>query len=271
MFVSNRGALAGARIKEDVMPNISRCTPLHSTTTSTRSPLWSAVNTGPRKPPSRKPQQHALQHALAAGDALLAAREKVTRSREQWVRRECRIKLRSAQVYMQLARGRAVLEAQSSAPLSIAAALRILNGARKKPPGKKRALSPASWLAASPEERTQFSERDRPPRRPRRHAGTLDEGHRGAGARTARRKPAAAMPDLAAFEDRTHRALDTSRSLIPPRPVKPAAQGQACAALAALRATHNAALRAIGRDLHDVEIVLAAAGSERSSKRKRAA
>ena len=99
-------------------------------------------------------QQHALQHALAAGDALLAAREKVTRSWEQWVRRECRIKLRSAQVYMQLARGRTVLEAQSSAPLSIAAALRILNGARKKPP--KRALSPASWRAASPEERTRY-------------------------------------------------------------------------------------------------------------------
>jgi hypothetical protein len=212
-------------------------------------------------------QQHALQHALAAGDALLAAREKVTWGWEQWVRRECRIKLRSAQVYMQLARGRAVLQAQSSAPLSIAAALRILNGARKKPRGKKRALSPAVWLAASPEERTKFlSEIGLPANLAAMPASWMKIiearvlGLRGA---------SGADPDL-----RLSKIIRTALSHLEiadsPETGKPAAQGQEHAALAALRGA-NAALRAIGRDLHDVEIVLVTAKSERTSKRRRAA
>jgi hypothetical protein len=71
---------------------------------------------------------NALRHAMAAGDALLAARELVPAGQWQAYRRKhTDISERSAQVYVRVAKHRADLEAQSSAgPLSIAAALEFL-------------------------------------------------------------------------------------------------------------------------------------------------
>src|SRR5262245_43041935 len=68
---------------------------------------------------------NALHHAMAAGDALLAARELVPAGQWQaYLRKRADISERSAQVYVRVAKARAALEAQSSAgPLSIAAAL----------------------------------------------------------------------------------------------------------------------------------------------------
>jgi hypothetical protein len=111
---------------------------------------------------------NALQHAMAAGDALLAARELVPAG--QWLAylRKTDIGERSAQVYIRVAKRRADLEAQSSAgPLSIAAALEFLKEpapAKAKPrPKIKRAKATATsfnaltwWSKASAEARQRF-------------------------------------------------------------------------------------------------------------------
>ena len=69
-----------------------------------------------------------MAYAMDAGDALLAARQLVAAG--AWTRwlETMAVGERSARVYIQLARGRALLERQSSAGhLSIAAALRLLS------------------------------------------------------------------------------------------------------------------------------------------------
>jgi predicted RNase H-like nuclease (RuvC/YqgF family) len=69
------------------------------------------------------------EHAVKAGAALLAARERIPRGGwERWVRENCDLSLRTAQIYTQLARGRPLIEAeaQSSAPRSLSAALAAL-------------------------------------------------------------------------------------------------------------------------------------------------
>ena len=100
----------------------------------------------------------AVRREHLAAETALAARERVTRDWEQWVRRECQISLRSAQLSAYRLAGAVCWRRSSPALLSIAAALRILSGAstRNKSSRTKRALSPVIWLAASPEGRTQF-------------------------------------------------------------------------------------------------------------------
>jgi hypothetical protein len=108
---------------------------------------------------------NALAHAMAAGDALLAARELVPPGSWQAHLRKHDISERSARVYIQVAKARAVLERQSSAgPLSIAAALAYLKdpgAAEKKPAAKSRHKATSFdalgwWGGLTREEREHF-------------------------------------------------------------------------------------------------------------------
>jgi hypothetical protein len=66
--------------------------------------------------------------AMAAGDALIAAKERVAHGRwERFCRQECGLSVRLCQTYMELSRNRAAIEAKAqSSALSIDAALRFL-------------------------------------------------------------------------------------------------------------------------------------------------
>jgi hypothetical protein len=108
---------------------------------------------------------NALAHAMAAGDALLAARELVSPGSWQAHLRKHDISERSARVYILVAKARAVLERQSSAgPLSIAAALAYLKdpgAAEKKPAAKSRHKATSFdalgwWGGLTREEREHF-------------------------------------------------------------------------------------------------------------------
>ena len=73
-----------------------------------------------------------IEHALAAGDALLAAKQKIPHGRWlAWLKRECDLSDDRAERYMRVARGRAVLEGNSARlrNLSLTGALQLL-----KPP-----------------------------------------------------------------------------------------------------------------------------------------
>jgi hypothetical protein len=109
---------------------------------------------------------NALQHAMAAGDALAAARELVPAGRWQaYLRDRSDISERSARVYLQVAKARALLERQSSAgPLSIAAALEYLKDperSQKKSAAKPKASASSTsfgalaWWSNAPSEARQ--------------------------------------------------------------------------------------------------------------------
>ena len=109
---------------------------------------------------------NALHHAMAAGDALLAARELVPAGRWQaYLRDRADISERSARVYLRVAKARALLERQSSAgPLSIAAALEYLKdpeASRKKSATKPKtgasstSFNALAWWANAPGEARQ--------------------------------------------------------------------------------------------------------------------
>jgi len=110
---------------------------------------------------------NALHHAMAAGDALLAARQLVPAGQWQaYLRKRADISERSAQVYVRVAKARAALEAQSSAgPLSIAAALEFLKEpapAKARPRAKTKSakatatsLDALAWWSNAPGEARQ--------------------------------------------------------------------------------------------------------------------
>jgi hypothetical protein len=91
---------------------------------------------------------NALQHAMNAGDALLAMRELVPEGCWQaHLRGQVDISERCVRVYMQVAKSRAALDRQSSAgPLSIAAALEYL----KDPEKRKKTTTSSIIVAARP-------------------------------------------------------------------------------------------------------------------------
>jgi hypothetical protein len=118
-----------------------------------------------------------LEHALRAGDALLAAKQQVAEGGwELWVRKHCDLSLRCAQVYMQLAAARPQIEAQAqhAAPHSLRAALKLIGPAPKTSSRSHRTASktksntagktrPATsfdalgwWSGAGPEARQHF-------------------------------------------------------------------------------------------------------------------
>lgn len=88
-----------------------------------------------------------LAAAMAAGDALAAARRQVPRGGwELWVQSSCGLSLRTVQAYIRLANHRFEIEAkaQSSAPWSLAAALKLIARPR---PAKARSKKPAAPLS----------------------------------------------------------------------------------------------------------------------------
>jgi hypothetical protein len=104
-----------------------------------------------------------LSHAMAAGDALAAAKAQVRPGDwGRWLKSECDLPDRTAQRYMQLAAARAQLEQDPSraTDLSITGALRLLgNGPRKRPAKAAKptpALNSLAWSGASLEERRRF-------------------------------------------------------------------------------------------------------------------
>ncbi len=91
-----------------------------------------------------------LAHAMAAGDALAAAKAKVTHGNwAQWLRRETDLSERTAQRYLQLAAARAQLDANPSraTDLSITGALRVL-GNTPRPRSTTRAAKTARVLCS---------------------------------------------------------------------------------------------------------------------------
>jgi hypothetical protein len=110
---------------------------------------------------------NVLHHAICAGDALIAAQEPVSKNWERWLAENCDLKLRTSQVYMQLARRRSKIEtqAQHAAPLTLGGALKLLAGGqpagpkapgriKPRPAGKKKTLSKFDvlewWLDVAP-------------------------------------------------------------------------------------------------------------------------
>jgi hypothetical protein len=109
--------------------------------------------------------RNALRMALDGGDALIEARSLVAADQwGRWLRDNCFLSTRTAQLYVQLAHHRQDIEAEMSrmADLSLRAARRLIAKPRTDGVGKKalrfnRSASLANlWAAASPEERTAF-------------------------------------------------------------------------------------------------------------------
>ena len=107
----------------------------------------------------------ALDHAMAAGDALIAAHGQVKHGEwSHWLKRHCDLRERTARRYIQLARARQVLEANRSraTDLSLAGALRLLSNKAgrshpaTKSPKQTEKLSSLAWSDATPAERRTF-------------------------------------------------------------------------------------------------------------------
>jgi hypothetical protein len=197
----------------------------------------------------------ALNFAMDAGDALLAARQLVPAGGWGALLRNCDLSERSARVYQQVAKSRALLERQSSAgrPLSIAAALEYLKdpeASRKRSTKTKASASATSfdalawWGNASGEARQRFFD----------GIGllaflaALPPDWRIEIERRATRHRAAGTSKLA---NTLSSALKTALSL-----QAGASAGRSAAEVAnALNAINNK-LKSEGLDLHDVEIVL---------------
>ena len=104
--------------------------------------------------------QSMLAHALAAGDALIAAKPLVRHGEwEHWLKRNCDLSLRTAYVYAQLARHRPELEAklQHAAVFSLRGALKLIgqstatDGSSSKGQSKSATtLSTLAWSEATP-------------------------------------------------------------------------------------------------------------------------
>src|SRR5262249_31042164 len=107
--------------------------------------------------------QNFLEHALAAGDALIRAKEQVKHG--DWLKwlKSCDLSADTAERYMKLARHRAELNSAGVRNLSLSAALKLV--AKKKPVDgpkakKSRPVTHSDalvwWSSASPEARSRF-------------------------------------------------------------------------------------------------------------------
>jgi len=109
-----------------------------------------------------------LDHAMTAGAALIEAQLQVPDGEwVSWLEKHCDFRLRTAQVYMQLARRRSDLEGQHTAPRSLRGALAALNRSDRarfpttshrttKTPQSRMVLNSLAWAGAAPQERTHF-------------------------------------------------------------------------------------------------------------------
>jgi hypothetical protein len=103
---------------------------------------------------------NALDHAFAAGEALLEAQAQVKYGAwRSWLHNNCAVSERTARLYMALARHRAEIEAerQRVAELTLRGALKLIAkpGATSESTKSAPALTLA-WSAATPDQRTRF-------------------------------------------------------------------------------------------------------------------
>jgi hypothetical protein len=102
-----------------------------------------------------------LHHAMAAGDALITAQAKVAGNWKLWLRENCFLGVRTALIYVRLARHRAVIEAELGrvGDLSLRAALRLIAEPRSGEKTKKKTAELSLidyWKRAPATERTIF-------------------------------------------------------------------------------------------------------------------
>jgi hypothetical protein len=95
--------------------------------------------------------QDMLAHAMAAGDALIEAHQKIPHGKwEAWLRYDCELSVRTAARYTQLAKARSLFESSNpsrTTDLTIAGALRLLgNGQKSRPVKKSKVISGLSSL-----------------------------------------------------------------------------------------------------------------------------
>ena len=134
----------------------------HNTISIDLDLLAASVRTGLSK--IRTEMRNALRAALDIGDALVAARELVVAKTEspgawgRWLRANCFLSVRTAQLYIQLANHRTEIEAeiQRVADLSLRAARRLIAPPKEKTP-KPEKLLPTFSLPGT---------RQPPPRKP---------------------------------------------------------------------------------------------------------
>jgi len=91
-----------------------------------------------------------LDHAMTAGAALIEAQLQVPDGEwVSWLEKHCDFRLRTAQVYMQLARRRSDLEGQHTAPRSLRGALAALNRSDRalRPPIERRRRRSHGWCS----------------------------------------------------------------------------------------------------------------------------
>jgi hypothetical protein len=110
---------------------------------------------------------NALDSAMAAGDALIAARNGGKIRHGDWARwlgQHCDLRERTARVYIQLAQNRELIgtKRQHAAELSLRGALRLIAGENSSADGSPKKKSPAAtlstlaWSEATPEQRRRF-------------------------------------------------------------------------------------------------------------------
>jgi hypothetical protein len=102
-----------------------------------------------------------LHHAMAAGDALITAQVKVTGNWKTWLREHCFLGVRTALIYVRLARHRAIIEAElgRAGDLSLRAALRLITKPKTAGESKKKTTELSlidHWKRAASTERTVF-------------------------------------------------------------------------------------------------------------------
>jgi hypothetical protein len=90
---------------------------------------------------SRADRCNALHRDLEVGEALIEAQKHVTTGWKRWLRENCSLRVRTAMLYMQLARHRAEIEAAIDrlGELSLRAAIRLIS---KKKPGERESTEP---------------------------------------------------------------------------------------------------------------------------------
>src|SRR5262245_11198532 len=99
---------------------------------------------------------NALHHALDAGDALLQVQKQVTDSWKKWLATNCSVPVRTAELYMQLARHRNEIETHLE-DLSIRGALRLITKPKSKSSKPITEVSLQSlWAKASDRDKTAF-------------------------------------------------------------------------------------------------------------------
>jgi hypothetical protein len=100
-----------------------------------------------------------LHHAMVAGDALIAAQQKVSSNWKRWLRENCFLSVDTALVYQRLARHREQIEAEigRAGDLSLRAALRLIATPKG---GKTKKTTETSlvehWKRTSDQDRTAF-------------------------------------------------------------------------------------------------------------------